>query len=392
MTSIVLALMLLLQRTPYIPPGAVEGMLRSIEGAPASAVRVAAIPVPKGNGTPDDNLNYFELVPATNTTLTDNEGHFAMMDLAPGRYYIIAGATGYGTWLPGTTDLRKATIVTVVSNEITGDLDFSLMQRFGAQLSGSVKADMALLGPRTATLVGGKLEDLIEVPVQPDGSYKFGYVPPGNYLVQMYPPTSGMPARRVTVGNDNITGVELIPLPTQTVTGRIVTKRGPLPVGYLGFQTEETYVDSTIHPDGTFTVQLHAATHEPVMAGLPIGYSIASVRIGSMDVTKGITVGKSDISDVVITLDTPQQLAAIKGKVSGLAASRYATTRVEIKGPITIIGSMQTSIREDGTFEFPAVTPGSYSLSLTSVPEFTPLILNLDSTDTANVSVVVPSR
>jgi hypothetical protein len=94
----------------------------------------------------------------------------------------------------------------------------------------------------------------------------------------------------------------------------------------------------------------------------------------------------------VITLDTPQQLAAIKGRVSGLPASRYATTRVEIKGPITIIGSMQTSIREDGTFEFPAVTPGSYSLGLTSVPEFTPLILNLDSTDTANVSVVVPSR
>jgi len=390
--SIVLAFLLLLQRTPYIPPGAVEGMLRSIDGAPASAVRVAAIPVPKGNGTPDDNLNYFELVPATNTTLTDNDGHFSMMDLAPGRYYIIAGATGYGTWLPGTTDLRKATIVTVVSNEITGDLDFSLMQKFGAKLSGSVKADMAVLGARTATLIGGKLEDLIEVPVKPDGTYEFGYVPPGNYLVQMYPPTSGMPARRVTVGNESVTGVELVPLPTVAVTGRIVTKRGPLPVGYLGFQTDETYVDSTIHPDGTFTVQLHAATHEPVMAGLPIGYSIASVRIGTRDVTKGITVGKTDISDVVITLDTPQDLAAIKGKVSGLAPSRYATTRVEIKGPVTIIGSMQTNIREDGTFEFPAVTPGSYSLSLTSVPEFTPLILNLDSTDTANVSVVVPSR
>jgi hypothetical protein len=387
-----LAFLLLLQRTPYIPPGAVEGMLRSIDGAPASAVRVAAIPVPKGNGTPDDNLNYFELVPATNTTLTDNDGHFSMMDLAPGRYYIIAGATGYGTWLPGTTDLRKATIVTVVSNEITGDLDFSLMQKFGAKLSGSVKADMAVLGARTATLIGGKLEDLIEVPVKPDGTYEFGYVPPGNYLVQMYPPTSGMPARRVTVGNESVTGVELVPLPTVAVTGRIVTKRGPLPVGYLGFQTDETYVDSTIHPDGTFTVQLHAATHEPVMAGLPIGYSIASVRIGTRDVTKGITVGKTDISDVMITLDTPQDLAAIKGKVSGLAPSRYATTRVEIKGPVTIIGSMQTNIREDGTFEFPAVTPGSYSLSLTSVPEFTPLILNLDSTDTANVSVVVPSR
>src|SRR5436190_20723964 len=114
--------------------------------------------------------------------------------------------------------------------------------------------------------------------------------------------------------------------------------------------------------------------------------------MGNTDVAKGITVAKSDIAKVVITLETPQQLAAIKGKVTGLAASRYATTRVEIKGPITIIGSLQTSIRDDGTFEFPAVTPGSYTLSLTSVPEFTPLTLNLDSTDTANVSVVVPGR
>ena len=392
MTSIVLAFLLLLQRTPYIPPGAVDGTLLSVDGVPASAVRVAAIPVPKGNGTPDDNLTYFELVPATNTTLTDNDGHFMMTDLAPGRYYLIAGAAGFGTYLPGTTDLRKATIVTVTSNEVSGDLNFSLLQRFGGQLSGTIKADMSALGPRTVTLIGGKLEEPIQVPVKPDGTYQFGYVPPGNFVAYMYPATSGMAGRRVTIGNDNVTGVDLTPLPTQTVTGRIVTKRGPLPVGYLGFQTDETYVPSTINPDGTFTVQLHSATHEPIMAGLPIGYTIASVRIGSTDVTKGITVGKSDISGVVITLDTPRQLAAIKGKISGLAASRYASTRVEISGPITIIGALQTNIRPDGTFEFPVVTPGSYSLSLTSVPEFTPMILNLDSTDTVNISVVVPTR
>ncbi|HLQ77714.1 MAG TPA: hypothetical protein VK210_10175, partial [Terriglobia bacterium] len=66
--------------------------------------------------------------------------------------------------------------------------------------------------------------------------------------------------------------------------------------------------------------------------------------------------------------------------------------RVEMKGPVTIIGSMQTNIREDGTFEFPAVTPGSYALSLTGVPEFSPMTLNLDSTDVVNISVVVPAR
>jgi hypothetical protein len=390
-TAIVLAFLLLFQRAPYVPEGRLTGHLQNIDGTPAVAVRIAGTAVPKGNGTPDDNLNYFELAPPVGTTQTDNDGNF-ILDLPPGRYYIMAGVPGQGTYFAGTADLRNSTIVTVVSNELKDDVNFKLLQRFGGRLSGSVKADMAVLGARTATLTGGKLEDLIQVPVKPDGSWDLGIVPPGSYYVTMYPPTSGMPMYRVTVGEKDVSGVEMTPLPTQTVSGRIVSKKGPIPVGLLGFQTEKTYVSATINPDGTFTAQLHADTHEPIFAGLPVGYSVASVRIGSENMSKGIVVGKSDVSDIVITLDTPEQLAAIRGKISGLAASRYASTKVEINGSVAIIGSMQTSIRPDGTFEFPAVPPGTYYLSLNTVPEFKPMTLNLDSTDAVNVSVVVPSR
>lgn len=391
MSAIVLAFLLLFQRAPYVPEGRVTGHILNIDGTSAVAVRIAAIAVPKGNGTPDDNLNYFEIAPPANTTQTDNDGDF-ILDLQPGRYYIMAGVPGQGTYYPSTTDLKKTTIVTVVSNEINEAVDIKLLQRFGARLGGTVKADMAVLGARTATLTGGKLEDLIQTPVKPDGSFDFGVVPPGTFYMAMYPPTSGMPMYRITVGDKDVTGVEMTPLPTQTVSGRIVSKRGPIPVGYLGFQTDKTYVSATINPDGTFTAQLHAATHEAVMAGLPVGYSVASVKVGSKDASKGIVVGKNDISDVVITLEAPEKLASIRGKISGLAASRYASTKVEISGPVAIIGSMQAGIRPDGTFEFPAVTPGTYYLSLNGVPELKPITLNLDSTDPMDVPVTVPSR
>src|SRR4029077_21255757 len=101
-----------------------------------------------------------------------------------------------------------------------------------------------------------------------------------------------MPMYRVTVGEKDVSGVEMTPLPTQTVSGRIVSKKGPIPVGLLRFQTEKNYVRAKINPDGTFTAQLHADTHEPIFAGLPVGYSVASVRIGSKDMSKGIVVGK----------------------------------------------------------------------------------------------------
>jgi hypothetical protein len=123
-----------------------------------------------------------------------------------------------------------------------------------------------------------------------------------------------------------------------------------------------------------------------------VGYSVASVRVGSKDASKGIVVGKSDVTDVVITLDVPQQLASIRGRISGLDPSRYASTRVEISGPVVIIGTLQTSIQPDGTFEFPTVIPGSYTLNLKSVPEFSPMNVILDSPTPFDVSVVVPRR
>src|SRR5262249_16173936 len=162
--------------------------------------------------------------------------------------------------------------------------------------------------------------------VGPDGKFLFPALPPGSYLLSMYPPTSGMPSVKVKVTDTDVSGEELTPLPTQNVTGRVVVDRGPLPLALLGFETVKTHVPATINPDGTFTVQLHAATHEVDVAGLPIGYSLASVRIGSADASKGITVTNKDISDVVITLQAPERLAVVKGRISGLAPSRFSST------------------------------------------------------------------
>src|SRR5262245_24390421 len=113
MIGTILASLLLLQAKPFIQPGGVSGQLRTIEGTPAVAVRVVAMPVPTGITTPDDGPNYFILAPPTGATLTDNEGNYRFQDLAPGPYYIMAGVAGQATFYPKSDDIRGAGVVTV---------------------------------------------------------------------------------------------------------------------------------------------------------------------------------------------------------------------------------------------------------------------------------------
>jgi hypothetical protein len=386
-----LASFLMLQSAPV--PGAVTGQLRTLDGVPAVNVRVVAFVVPRGRGNPDDSINYFEMAAPVDRTLTDNEGNFRLQELLPGRYYLMAGAAGPGqaTYYPGGPNIRDAQVLTVESGVEINNLNFQLVNRLGGKVSGRVNASMAAIGPRTATIQGGKLEELLEVPVRPDGSYTFGHVPPGKYLLSLYPPTPGIASMPITVGNDDVSDLELEPLPTKQVTGRIIVRNGSIPHGLLGFYTVKTWVGGKINEDGTFSVDLHSTLHQIDFAGLPVGYTVASVKVASKDVTEqGILVGDADVSDVLITLNAPRRLAVVKGKITGLPANRFGSTGVVLTGPTFNRG--QADVQQDGTFQFDAVVPGLYKLTLNGIPEFAPLTVIVDGFGTFEVNVAVTGQ
>jgi hypothetical protein len=242
-----------------------------------------------------------------------------MQGIPPGRYFVLAGALPNGTFYPDADNVKGAEVIDIApGDEVT--IDIKLTHRLGGKVSGRINANMAELGPRSATITGPPLEDLLEVPVKPDGTFEFGHVPPGNrYLVSLWPPTSGIPSYPVTVGETDISGVALTPLPTKKVSGRIVMKNGSIPHGILGFFTTTTYVQGKINDDGTFNVELHSARHQIDFAGLPAGYSLASLKSGDRDITQqGIVVGNSDVTDLVLTMNAPKHLATVKGKITGL--------------------------------------------------------------------------
>jgi hypothetical protein len=260
----------------------------------------------------------------------------------------------------------------------------------GGKVSGRFNADMATMGWREVTVIGPPLEEIVEVPIKPDGSFEIPPLPTGEYIVSVYPPPSGMPSVKIKVGETDVTGEVLTPMPTQIVSGQIVVNKGPLPIPILLFETQKYRTGATINADGTFVAQLHADTHQVVINGLPVGYSLASVRVGSQDASKGIVVGNKEVSDVVITLNAPQKMAVIRGRITGLVPSRYPATQVELTTGL-IVGGLRASVRPDGTFEFPAVLPGLYTLKLNSVPEFSSMLVAADSADTFNITVAVPA-
>jgi hypothetical protein len=376
-------------QTPPGQAGSVTGQLRTLAGAPAIAIRVAAVAAPAANSRRADGQQYVESVAPASTALTNNEGRYRLANIPPGRYYILAGALPDATYYPGTATEDGAMVVTIASGATTANLDFRLLKAFGGTVAGRVRPHADADAQEKAVLSGGKLEELLEVPVAPSGSFAFGHVPPGVYLLSLFPNPPGMASLVVRVGETDVSGVELAPPPTRAVTGRIVVQNGPLPRARLLFDTPQGSIGAAINRDGTFSTRLHAARHNIYLGGLPAGYSVASVRVGREDASRGLVVGDADVSGIVITVAAPRRLPRLRGRITGLSAARVAPATVEATGPI--IGTLTTAVRPDGSFEFAAMTPGVYDLRLPQVPDFVPIAVVIDWNDTER-QIAMPVR
>jgi hypothetical protein len=198
-------------------------------------------------------------------------------------------------------------------------------------------------------------------------------------LLSLFPAPPGMPSRAFRVEQADVR-LDIARPTLRMVTGRVVVQNGPLPYGWLGFLTDKSYETAHINADGTFRTQLQPARHEVELAGMPGGYRLASVRLGTQDVSQGVTVGTADISGLVITIAPPAGLPKLRGKVTGVPPASLASAKVELTGHV--IGALEASIKSDGSFEFPAITPGTYRIRVPQVSEITPAFVVVAWEDT----------
>lgn len=363
MIALILALGLL-QGAPAgrggVEPGVVAGQVLTRDGAPAGAVRVAAIPAPPPKAV--EGLNYYVPPPPTRVTQTDEQGRYRLTNLPPGPYLIAAGLVGVGTYFPSERDPLRAAPVTVTA-DAPANADIKMATPIGARVSGRVTPAPTAGSGEIAVLSGVTLAELAEVPVSAEGQFVFGRVPAGRYLVSLFPTPPGFGSIAIDIREADTTSLEIKRPPTHLVSGRIVMSGGPIPRGLLALVGDgSSYVPITINPDGTFSARAQSARHRFEFRGMPVGYELASARLGTQDLAPGLTVGNADISGVVLTVNAPRDLPSIRGTISGL--TQPAT--VEMTGPI--VGALKSTVGENGSFEFPAATPGLYYLRVPEAP------------------------
>ncbi|HKH72555.1 MAG TPA: carboxypeptidase-like regulatory domain-containing protein [Vicinamibacterales bacterium] len=301
--NVVLALLLLLQATAA-RPGVVTGQLQTREGMPAAAIRITALPAPPPNIRPSDGQNYYSTVAPASTALSDAQGRYRLANLAPGRYFIIASVFGYPTYYPATTSADGATVITVGADSPVDGVNFTVLLPPGGRVSGRVSTPTATNAQEKAILSGVALGELLETPVGPDGSFTFGHLPKGSYLLSLFPTPPGMPSRVVQVGETDAR-IDLVRPTLRTISGRIVAPPRVVRRVLIGFSTERSYVTATTNADGSFSAHVQPARHRIELGGLPPGYTLASARVGNQDVTQGVSVGGEDVSDLVITIAEP---------------------------------------------------------------------------------------
>lgn len=387
MIAFVLALGLLFQNAPAgrggAAQGAVTGQIQTRDGQAAAAVRVAAIPAPPpvSGIRPDDGIQYYVLPPPVRVTQTDAQGRYRLANLPPGRYLISAGLVGLATYYPGQIDALRATVVTVTA-EAAATVDIKLVTPLGGRVSGRVTPPPASGSGEIAVMSGVTLAEVTEIPVTADGQFAFGRVPPGRYLVSLFPTPPGFGSLTVDVGEADVATLEIKRPLTYVVSGRVVMSSGPIPTGLLALITDTSYVPIAINPDGTFTARAHSTRHRFDFGGMPSGYALTSVRAGGRDVRDGLTVGNADITGIVVNVTAPRDLPRIRGTIAGL--SKPAT--VDLRGPI--IGTL-TVTTKNGVFDIPAATPGLYYLTVREAPQLGTVHVVV-GWDGANVQLKVP--
>ena len=383
-------------QTPGPPsrPGSVviAGQLKTVDGMPAADVRVSALVAPPEAVRPEegiraqDGIQYYLAPPPVRTVLTDKDGRYRITNLPPGRYLVAAGLPGQDTYYPDAVDAHGAKVLPLAADS-TGSADFALLAPLAGRISGRVVPPPDPNVQENAILSGVFLTELVETPVRADGTFEFGRVPEGTYLVDLFPTVPGLKSVLFDVERNDVNNLQLIRPKLYTVSGRFNVARGPLPWALFAFYTDTSYAAADIKDDGSFTVKLHSATHFPDLGGMPSDYEMTRVRIGNRDVTKGLVVGDRDISGVVVDVAVPDNLPRLRGRVTGVPANRLSSLRVEINGPI--FGVLQVPVRADGSFVFENVTPGAYWLKIPQAPQFEPIYVAVDW-DGADVTVAVP--
>jgi hypothetical protein len=366
---------------PRPADGVIEGQILSMDGTPAVGLRVTALSLPGTTRT--------SVITIAGFIDTDSSGRFRLRNLAAGNYYIMAGALDVASYYPGVKAEKKARVVVVAAGATLSGIDFKLARPAWLRVTGVVKGipEAAPAGLVRALLTSsddrGSFGIIQSAPIQPDGSFEFPKVLPGEYLVRLGAASMLNQNARVKVNEKDVH----INMETSLIVGRVSIDDGsPLPVSMgptlIGQQEPVSLVQLRFHQtmpptgrqtgapqsmpqtrtDGYFAFE-GAGVYQIVPHQMPMGYYLKDAR------------QNPETSQFSVTLTTTPPASepkgvTLSGRIAGLVSGGVEPKIVRIQmvrnpGPASSTQRVaEVPIGADGTFLVRGVPPGTISITL----------------------------
>jgi hypothetical protein len=243
---------------------------------------------------------------------------------------------------------------------------------------------MVSLNPTQASgFIGGsnppRLPPPAPAPIAPDGVFEFPRVPRGTYNVGVFPAPAGGPPAVLFAAND-VDDLRIAVPESREIAGQVeVEGNGPMP--RLLFTLVDPKDDRTLGSahagvpmaDGAFKITLpDAGFRLRLWCCLPPGYTLESMTYDGIDLKSNPL--KLSGPDAMLRLrfaTSSKNWFRVSGTVTG-AGAKPASMKVSLipEPHVTENDFPQTTvISTDGSFEFPAVVPGTYLAKLTPLPD-----------------------
>ena len=379
---LVLAALVYLQAPVVAGNGTITGRILSVEGTPASGVRVTAM-TPREPGQGEGVSMYASI------TQTDSSGSYRLENVSPGRYYITAGLLDAPTYYPGVAALSGATVV-VVDGAVKDGIDFQLKIPPGMKVSGRLAILPAPRSTPATVMLAGTTMGLREAPVNPDGTFEFLRVPPGRYtLTNMF----GLPPLPVLVSDHDLTDLEV----GNNATGVRVSGRLVSPDPSPGTFSSTTVIITG--PGASYQGRADATGVFEFLRVPPGNYSLRALP-GAPTRPLTLDVGEKEITNLEIPIPFRRQVSGRIVLEDGRAWQLSPGILVEFRSGT---GSTATST-QNGSFTIP-LAEGEYqvgvrgltlghvlkSITVGDMPLTGTLRIAPGSSDPANIAITLAS-
>ena len=326
--------------------GVVTGRVTDEFGDPVANARVMVMRYQSFQGTR-------RLVPTGFGDETDDTGAYRLYGLAPGDYYVSAtlraqgfaddssDTTGYApTYYPGTGNMAEAGRVTVPLGQEVQNISFALLPTKAVRVTGTVADSkgepvtngFVMLQESAESAPGGMMMMMRNGGrVRPDGTFTISNVSPGSYTLMlntgMGPGTDNEGAVvPITVGNADLTGINLVTSKGATVTGQIVAANGvtgKLPTMGLQvfaqpprFESMMGFSPGRVESDGSFRVTGLRGRRLFRLNNLPSSWTLHAVLLNGTDVTDTPIEFKGDDETSGLQIVVTDRVSEINGRVT----------------------------------------------------------------------------